>query len=189
MRPFNRCGGRNQEAVEVFGETPDGEPVQFWPIRPTAARSLRPGDEILVPDPDDPTQQAMHGRITDIRDDPPPTGMIIVNGELVRGEAGLFEKPAHPWELIDRVVQPDEPLPGSEFRLVRGDEIWKWLQTEINDPHGSAEKYLLRTFRRVQDDEFNCEVIEVKGQSTWDPKKVITMTLFPEAVIRFDGHR
>lgn len=172
----------------MFGETPDGEPVQFWPIRPTAARSLRPGDEILVPNPDGPSP-AMHGRITDIRDDPPPVGMIVINGELIRGGAGLFEKPAHPWEPIDRLVQPDEPLPGSESRLVRGDEIWKWLQVEINDPHGSAEKYLLRTFRRIHDDELDREVIEVRGQSTRDPKKVITLTFLPEAVIRFDGHR
>lgn len=174
----------------MFGETPDGEQVHLWPIRPTAARSLRPGDEVLVPDPNRPSPQAsMHGRITDIRDDPPPVGMITINGELVRGGAGLFEKPAHPWEPIDRLVKPDEPLPGSESRLVRGDELWKWLQVEINDPHGSAEKYLLRTFRRIHDDKLDTEVIEVRGQSTRDRKKVITLTFLPEAVIRFDGHR
>ena len=174
----------------MFGETPEGEPVQFWPIRPTAARSLRPGDEILVPNPDDPSPQAaMHGKILDIRDDPPPAGMIVINGELVRGGAGLFEKPAYPGEAIDRLAQPDEPLPGSEFRLVRGDEMWKWLEVEFNDPHGSTEKYLLRTYRRVQDDQLNREVIEVRGQSMWNPKKVITITFLPEAVIRFEGYR
>ncbi len=187
---IQRGGGRNQEGVEVFGETPDGESVQFWPIRPTAARSLRPGDEILVPAPDGSwPQAAMHGRIIDIRDDPPPAGMIIINGELIRGGAGLFEKPAHPWEPVDRLVQPDEPPPESQFRLVRGDEMWKWLQVEMNDPHGSAEKYLLRTFRQIHDDEFDREVVEVQGQSTWNAKKVITLTFLPEAVIRFDGHR
>ena len=172
--------------------TDDADDVQFWPIRPTSARSLRPGDEILVPDQNGPwPQAAMHGRITDIRDDPPQTGtgMILINGELVRGGSGLFEKPAHPWEPIDRLIQPDEPPPGSEFRLVRGDELWKWLQVEINDPHGSAEKYLLRSFRQLHDDEFDREVIEVRGQSTWNSKKVITLTFLPEAVVRFDGHR
>src|SRR5690606_14997448 len=174
----------------MLGETADGEPVELWPIRPTAARSLRPGDEVLVPDPDGPwPQTARHGRITDIRDDPPPAGLIIINGELIRGGSGLFEKPARPWELIDRLVQPDDLPPGTESRLVRGDELWKWLQVELNDPHGSAEKYLLRTFRLTHDDDFNREVVEVKGQSTWNPKKVITLTFLPEAVIRFDGHR
>jgi hypothetical protein len=66
----------------------------------------------------------MHGRITDIRDDSPPAGMILINGELIRGGTGLFEKPAHPWEPIDRLLQPDDPPPGTEFRLVRGDELW-----------------------------------------------------------------
>ena len=34
--------------------------------------------------------------------------MIIINGELIRGRTGLFEKPAHPGEPIDRLQQPDE---------------------------------------------------------------------------------
>lgn len=174
----------------MFGETPEGEPVQLWPVRPTAARSLRVGDEILVPDPDGQwPQTAIHGRVTDIRDDPPPVGMIVINGELIRGRSGLFEKPAHPWEAIDRLVQPGEPPPNSESRLVRAEDLWKWLQVEINDPEGSAEKYLLRTFRRHHDQEFDREVVEVIGQSTWNQNKTNTMTFLPDAKIVFDGHR
>lgn len=170
----------------MFGETPDGEPVQFWPIRPTAARSLRAGDLVLVPDQNG---TGMHGRITDIRDDPPPVGMILINGELLHGGSGLFEKPAHPWEPIDRLVQPGEPPPNSESRLVRAVDLWKWLQVEVNDPEGSAEKYLLRTYRRLHDDELDREVIEVIGQSTWNPQKTNTMTFAPDAKIIFEGHR
>lgn len=174
----------------MFGETSDGEPVELWPIRPTAARSLRAGDVVLVPGPNGPwPQAARHGRILDIRDDPPPAGMIIINGELIRGGAGLFEKPTHPWEPIDRVVQPGEPPPNSESRLVRAVDLWKWLQVEVNDPEGSAEKYLLRTYRRHHGDELDREVIEVIGQSTWNPQKTNTMTFSPDAKIIFEGHR
>jgi len=76
----------------------------------------------------------MHGRITDIRDDSPPAGMILINGELIRGGTGLFEKPAHPWEPIDRLLQPDDPPPGTEFRLVRGDELWMGRSPDMTEP-------------------------------------------------------
>ncbi|MUM06791.1 hypothetical protein B5P44_18670 [Mycobacterium sp. CBMA 213] len=104
-------------------------------------------------------------------------------------ESGLFEKQAYPWDAFDRVVQPGEPLPNTESRLVRGDELWKWLQVEINDPHGSPEKYILRRFRRVHDGDLDREVIELVGQSTWNPRKTITMTVLPTATMAFQGHR
>lgn len=185
----------NPAEDEVAGDTADArsEVTFFAPIRPTAARSLRAGDEILVPD-DGSTQTTQRGayrgfraRITDIREDE-SAYTLILNGELV-GESGLFEKAAYPWDAFDRVVQPGEPPPNTESRLVHGDELWKWVRAEINDPHGSAEKYTLRSFRRVHDQELDRPVIELVGQSIWNPKKTITMTLLPTATMAFQGHR
>jgi hypothetical protein len=191
-----KMGGRTRVRGVVDGvagplTSEDG--VQFWPIRPTAARSLRPSDEILVHEhgwPDTTRrgpQTGLRGRITDIREDE-STFTLTVNGELV-GEHGLFEKQARPWDGFDRLVQPGEPPPQTESRLVHGEELWKWLQVEVNDPDGSAEKYILRRFRRVHDEELDREVIQVVGQSTWNPRKTNTMTFFPKARIIFDDHR
>ncbi len=173
----------------MFGETEDGEQVQFWPIRPTAARSMRPGDEMLVPDQNGPWPQvAMHGRITDIRCDE-ATGLITINGELVRGADGLFEKPAYPAEAIQRLLQPWGPTPGTESVIVPAPELWKWIGVDIDDPDGTAEKYALRTFKRVHDDEINAEVIELRLQSKWNPQKFNTTTMLTTGSITFIGHR
>jgi len=173
----------------MFGETEDGEQVQFWPIRPTAARSMRPGDEMLVPNEDGPwPQAAMHGRITDIRCDE-ATGLITINGELIQGADGLFEKPAYPAEAIQRLLQPGGPPPGTESVIVPAPELWKWIGVDIDDPDGTAEKYVLRTFKRVFDDEINADAIELRLQSKWNPKKSYTATMLITGSITFLGHR
>ncbi|ANW66457.1 hypothetical protein BCA37_25385 [Mycobacterium sp. djl-10] len=59
----------------------------------------------------------------------------------------------------------------------------------MNDPNGSGEQYLIRTFRRVHDDEINGEAIEVKLQSLWNTQKTNTLTMLPTATISFNGHR
>jgi hypothetical protein len=169
-------------------EVLDADEVQFWPIRPTAARSMRPGDEILVPSNDRPPQAANHGRITDIREDE-ASGFITINGELIRGASGLFEKPAYPGEVFQRLLQPGDPAPGTESILVRAEHLWKWIGVQMNDPDGSGEQYILRTFKRVHDEETGGEAIEVRLQSMWNPKKTNTMTLVPNATIGFKGHR
>lgn len=144
----------------------------FAPIRPTAARSLRPGDEILVPTGKDPFPQvAYRARITDIRDDE-ASRMITVNGEFVGETSGLFEKPAHPGEVFQRLQQPGGPVPGTESILVRAEELWKWIGVDMNDPDGSSEKYVLRTFRRVHSNETDREAIELRLQCKVDPRKV-----------------
>ncbi len=72
----------------------------FAPVRPTAARSMKPGDEMLVPTDEGPFPRVGYrGRITDIREDE-ATGMITINGELLGEQSGLFEKPARPWEVM-----------------------------------------------------------------------------------------
>lgn len=184
-----RCHGKGRVSEPLTSE----DAPQFRPIRPTAARSLRPGDEILVHEDGWPhttrrgPQSGYRGRITDIREDE-STFTLAVNGELV-GANGLFEKQARPWDPFDRLVQPGEPTPGTESRLVRGEELWKWLQVQVDDPHGSTEKYILRRFRRLHDQELDREVIEVVGQSTRNPTKTNTMTFPADTTIVFRGHR
>jgi hypothetical protein len=72
---------------------------------------------------------------------------------------------------------------------VRGEELWKWLQVQVDDPHGSTEKYILRRFRRLHGQELDREVIEVVGQSTRNPTKTNTMTFPTDTTIVFRGHR
>jgi hypothetical protein len=161
----------------------------FAPIRPTAARSLRPGDEILVPTGKDPFPQvAYRARITDIREDE-ASRMITVNGEFVGETSGLFEKPAHPGEMLQRLLQPGGPVPGTESVLVRAEQLWKWIGVDMNDPDGSTEKFVLRTFQRVNSDETGTAAIEVRLQSKSDPRKVRILTFKPDATVGFKGHR
>lgn len=163
--------------------------IQFWPIRATAARSLRPGDEIIVPSMNGPwPQSGSHGRVTDIRDDE-EAGLITINGEIIRGATGLFEKPARSDEVFQRLLQPGGPTPGTESILVRATDLWKWLGVEMNDPNGSTEKYAIRTFRRVPDEYTNGVAIELRLQSIWNPRKINTLTLLSTATVAFAGHR
>jgi hypothetical protein len=177
-------------AVEGPGEDAGDDITFFAPVRPTVVQALRPGDEILVPtDEGDPFPQvAYRARITDIRDDE-ASRTITVNGELIGEVSGLFEKPAHPGEIFRRLAQPGEPPQNESSILVRGEELWKWIGSKMNDPGGSKEQYILRTFRRVQDEEIGGEAIELRMQSMWNPKKTRIDTALPSATIGFKGYR
>ena len=59
----------------------------------------------------------------------------------------------------------------------------------MNDPDGSSEQQIIRTFRHVHDEEIGGEAIEVRLQSMWNPKKTNTLTLLPSGTIGFKGHR
>lgn len=162
----------------------------FAPIRPTVVQALRPGDELLVPTGQgDPFPQvAYRARITDIRDDE-ASRLITVNGEMIGEASGLFEKPAHPGEMLHRLVQPGEPPQGDASILVRGVELWKWIGATMNDPDGSGEQFILRTWRRVHEVEIDGEAIEIRMQSIWNPKKTVTQIALLDSTIGFKGYR
>lgn len=159
------------------------EDVQFWPIRPTAVRSLRPGDKIAAPVG---PGQTVRGTVTGFEDHE-ESRIITILATLDNGEP--CAKKCRPWDTVDRMVQPGEASPGSESRMVHGEDLWKWLNVDMNDPEGSPEKYVLKTFRRVHSDDTDSEAIEVKMQSKRDPRKVRILTLKPKATIGFKGHR
>ncbi len=175
-------------------EEPDdnaGDEITFFaPVRRNVVQALRPGDEILVPtNQGGPFPQVAHrARITDIRDDE-VSRTITINGELIGEANGLFEKPAHPGEIFHRLAQPGEPPQSESSILVRGEELWKWIGSTMNDPGGSGEQYILRTFRRVQDEETGGEAIELRMQSMWNPKKTRIDTALPSATLGFKGYR
>lgn len=151
------------------------------PIRPTRARELRAGDVILFPsDVPGAMQRAV---ITDLMDNEEDR-TITINGELI-GEEALFEHEAPPLEPVDRLIQAGDPIPGTETIMVRGDELWKWIGEKFNDPHGSPEKYVIRTFARRVDPETGEPVVEVKLQSLMNPKKILTAYMEPSATISF----
>lgn len=157
--------------------------VKFWPIRRTAVRSLRRGDMIharLGPN------TLVLAKVTDFEDHE-KSKIIAVQVEFGNGESGV--KKCRPWEMVDRMVQPGEPPQGTESILVRGDEMWKWLGAPMNDPDGTAEKYTLKTFRRIESDEIEAEAIELKMQSVWNTEKIFTMIMSRSGTIGFEGHR
>jgi hypothetical protein len=125
----------NENATDEPDEPVETNEITFFaPIRPTAARSMKPGDEMLVPTDDGPFPHvASRGRITDIREDE-TSRMITINGELIGERSGLFERAAHPWEVMQRLLKPGGPVPGTESTLVRAEELWKWIGVDMNDP-------------------------------------------------------
>jgi hypothetical protein len=172
-------------------DTADDDEITFFaPTRQNVVQALRPGDEILVPtDEGDPFPRvAYRARITDIREDE-ASRMITVNGELLGEVSGLFEKPARPGEILYRLAQPGE-LPQSESSiLVHGVELWKWIGATMNDPDGTGEQFVLRTWRRVHDDEIDGEAIEIRMQGLWNPNKTVTQTATLDSTISFKGYR
>jgi len=172
-------------------DTADDDEITFVaPTRQNVVQALRPGDEILVPTNEgDPFPQvAYRARITDIRDDE-ASRMITVNGELLGEVSGLFEKPAHPGEIFYRLAQPGEVPQSESSILVRGVELWKWIGATMNDPDGSGEQFILRTWRRVHEDEIDGEAIEIRMQSMWNPKKTVTQTALLDSTVGFKGYR
>jgi hypothetical protein len=157
--------------------------VMFWPVRRTAVRSLRRGDLIHAPlGPD----TVVLAKVTDFEDHESST-IIAVQVEFANGESGV--KNCRPWDMVDRMVQPGEPPEGSESIMVHADEMWKWLNVDMNDPEGSGDKYILRTFRRVHSDETGQEAIELRIQGKVNPQEVRICTFKPKGTIGFKGHR
>jgi hypothetical protein len=176
---MRRTGARFEGDDRVADE--DDE-VQFWPIRPTAARSLRKGDQIAVPIR---PQASLRATISDLCEDESARTITLI-AELPDGN--VLKKEANPSEVFQRLAQPGQGPPGSESKMVKGVDLWKWLGVEMNDPDGSDEKYMLRTYRRLNDPEHG-EVVEVRMQSMRDPKKIRILTLKLNANIGFKGHR
>ena len=69
--------------------------------------------------------------------------------------------------------------------MVYSEEMWKWLNVEMNDPDGSGEKCILKTFRRIHNDETDWEAIELGMQSKLNPEVVRIRTMKPKGTIRF----
>jgi hypothetical protein len=59
----------------------------------------------------------------------------------------------------------------------------------MNDPDGSGEQFILRTWRRVHEDEIDGEAIEIRMQSMWNPKKTVTQTALLDSTVGFKGYR
>ncbi|AVP67815.1 hypothetical protein A5N71_03630 [Prescottella equi] len=114
--------------------------------------------------------------------------MITINGEVDAGE-GLFYHHAAPHEVVDRLIQPGDPVSGTEMIMVKGAELWKWIGESMNDPHGAGETYTIRTFAHIADPESGEPAIEVKMVSQANPRKILTAHLTPNATIGFAGCR
>ncbi|MFE9328146.1 hypothetical protein ACIHDR_43080 [Nocardia sp. NPDC052278] len=157
----------------------------FYPIRPTRVRELRPGDHIIVPT--DGPGAGSHALITDLKEDE-STRLITINGEFV-GEEALFYHQAPPHETVQRLVQPGDPIPGTESIMVRGSELWKWIGATFNDPQGTAEQYRIRTFRHIADPVTGEPIAEVEMNSLRHSSKVLTIHVKLNATIGFPGCR
>lgn len=157
----------------------------FYPIRPTRVRELRAGDHIIVPTHG--PGVGNHAVITDLEENEDARS-ITINGEFV-GEEALFYHEASPQETVQRMVQPGDPIPGTESIMVRGSELWKWIGDTFNDPGGSGERFRIRTFRRITDPATGDEVAEVKMLSLSNPNKILTAHVKLNATIGFAGCR
>lgn len=157
----------------------------FNPIRRTRVRYLRPGDHVIVPA--EGPGAGIRGVITDLQDEEAER-LITINGEVDDGE-GLFYHHARPDEVVDRLIQPGDPVPGTETIMVKGKELWKWIGETMNDPYATAEKYTIRTFAHISDPESGDPAIELKMLSQTNSRKLLTAHLTPNATVGFAGCR
>ena len=153
--------------------------TQIWPSRKTAIRCLRKGDRIVAPVG---PNTAVHATV-DHLEEHESSRIIIVHAHAPNGEP--FSKKSRPWELVDRLAQPGDRPPGRESRMVRGDELWKWLNVPLNDPEGSDRQYILRSCERIQDKALG-DLIRIKMQSG---DIVNTSDVFCDATFSFVEHR
>ena len=167
------------DADDVQGDEAEAQ-VQFWPMRTTAARSLRVGDQLRIPTGPHTGHRAL---ITEIHEDEASRTLTITGKLLGADEGVLFKKQAYPNELFERLGQPGEPPQRAESRMVHAEELWKWLGVDMNDPEGSAEKFVLKTFRRFHSDETDSEAIELGLQSKQNPLTVRILHMKPKGTV------
>lgn len=120
----------------------------LWLMRPTAVRSLRKGDVIA----------AWLGPNASIRttvqrsEEHEQSRIITVHSIAQTGEP--LAKNSNPGELVDRFLEPEDGPSGCESRMVRADELWKWIGVPLSDPDGSGLRYTIRSFERINDAQF-----------------------------------
>jgi len=169
----------------VVDDHVEGE-IQFWPMRTTAARSLRVGDQLRIPTGPHTGHRAL---ITEIEEDE-ASRILTLHGRLLGADKGLqFKKPAYPNKLFERLAQPGEPPQGGESRMVYAEELWKWLGVDMNDPEGSAEKFILTNFRRFHSEDTDSEAIELRLRSKTNPNETRILHFKPKGTVGFKGHR
>lgn len=162
--------------------------IQFWPMRTTAARSLRVGDQLRVPTGPHAGYRAL---ITEIEENE-ASRILALHGRLLGADEGLlFKKEAYPNELFERLGQPGEPPQGGESRMVYVEELWKWLGVEINDPEdpSSADKFILTNFRRFHSEDTDSEAIELQLQGKINTRETRILHMSPRGTVGFKGHR
>lgn len=171
----------------MFGETADGEPVQFWPMRTTAARSLRVGDQVRISTGPHTGYRALITEITEDED----ARTLTLHGRLQGDEGLLFKKDAYPNEMFERLGQPGEPPQGGESRMVYVEELWKWLGVEMNDPEDprSGNKFILANFRRFHSEDTDSEAIELRMRGKTNHRELRTLHMTPRGTVGFKGHR
>ena len=157
--------------------------VELFLPRPTAVRSLRKGDQILAQIG---PGEYVRGTVTALEEHE-KSRIITIHGVLDNGEP--ITKKSRPGEMVDRIAQPTDPVPGTESVMVHADEMWKWLDVEMNDPEGSGEKFILKTFQRIQSADLGGEAIELRMQGKVNPKEIRILTMKPKGTIGFKGHR
>ena len=163
------------------------EEIQFWPMRTTAARSLRVGDHLRISTGPHTGYRAL---ITEIEEDE-AARTITFHGRLFGEDGLLFKKEAYPNELFERLAQPGEPPQGGESRMVYAEELWKWLGVPMNEPGdpGSDHKFTLTNFRRIHSDDTDSEAIEIQLRSKKNPQEIRTFHMMLRGTVGFKGHR
>ena len=171
----------------MFGETADGELVEFWPMRTTAARSLRVGDQLRISTGAHTGYRAI---VTQI-DENEEARMLTLHGRLQSDEGLLFRKDAYPNEMFERLAKPGEPPQGGESRMIYVEELWKWLGVEMNDPEHpkSGNKFILTNFRRIHSEDTGSEAIELRIRGKTNSQELRTLHMTPRGTVGFKGHR
>lgn len=164
------------------GPTPSAND-DFFPIRRTAARSLRVGDKIVASvDAQAADSGGVQAEITALCDHEADR-MISIAIDLADGRS--VTTLLHPDEPVDRIVRANEGAQGGVV-VVKGAELWKWIGANMNDPRGSGGQYLIREFKRISDPENGSEIIELRTQNG---REILTMHLKLEATLGFPNER
>jgi hypothetical protein len=114
-------------------------------LHKTAVHSLQVGDAFLARS--EPQGDASETVTVTALEDLEDARQIRVTVEFTDGSFGQMEFP--PQKQVRRVVQPGEEPSG--MVMVSGDNLWKWVGTNMNDPEGGSEKFLITGFKRSPD--------------------------------------